>query len=120
MTNRVSFWSLGFVHWSFTLPVAAAGVIVKGFAAADGVVDLTIAKDFAAEDPSVDGPARESDPVPGGPARLGFLFGILNGSGLVEIDEDEVGVVADFDAAFADDIPDAGRSIAHPTNDLLD
>ena len=37
-----------------------------------------------------------------------------------EIDEHEVGVVADGDAAFADDVPHAGRGVAHPVDDLLE
>ena len=36
-----------------------------------------------------------------------------------EIDEHEVGVVADGDAALADDVPHAGRGVAHPVDDLL-
>ena len=36
-----------------------------------------------------------------------------------QIDQHQVGVVADCDAALADDVPHAGRRVAHPVHDLL-
>src|SRR5262245_60186951 len=102
------------------LPIAAAGVLESCFPAADGVVDFTLAKDFLAVDPSADGPAGERDAVPRGPAGFGRLLGVVDGRGLVEIDEDEIGVVADGNAALVDDVPDAGGGVAHPVDDLLD
>ena len=48
------------------------------------------------------------------------MLRVVDGRGFVEIDEHEIGIVADFDAALADNVPNAGRRVAHPARDLLD
>ena len=57
--------------------------------------------------------------MPGAPAALGELLFVADSCRALEIDQHQVGVVADVDAALADDVPHAGRGVAHPVDDLL-
>ena len=90
-----------------------------GGGAADVVVGAAIAEDFAAADPGADWEADEFDAVPGAPAAFRELLVIANCVATMEVDQYEIGVIALFDAALVDDVPDAGRGVAHPLDDLL-
>src|SRR6476620_297888 len=96
----VGAWSLVILR----LPVPAAAVIKHGFVATDRIVDFSVAKNFAAHHPGADGPTGERNAVPGGPAALGLLLAIADCRQLLHIDKDQIGIVADGDAAFVDDV----------------
>ena len=57
--------------------------------------------------------------MPGAPTALCQLFFVPHLAGSFEIDEHEIGIVTDFDSPLTDDVPDAGRGIAHPMDNLL-
>jgi len=78
-----------------------------------------VAVNLATHDPRPRRPAGEPDAVPGTPATFSDLPFIADVVGALQIDKDEVGVVAHGDAALADDVPHAGRRVAHPVDHLF-
>src|SRR5262249_23677890 len=82
--------------------------------------DFTVAENFATHYPCPHGPTGELDAVPRTPATFCNLSLIADFVGAVEVDQHEIGIVTDSDAALAVEIPDTGGSVAHPMDDLLE
>src|SRR5436190_1768332 len=95
-------------------------MVKLGFAAANGVVDLTIAEDFLALHPGANRPAGQGHTIPGRPTALCLLIRFTYSGCLIQINEHEVRIIANFDPPFADEIPHPRWRVAHPADDLLD
>ncbi len=94
-------------------------MIKLGFLPPDVCRKLSVIINRLAHHPSSHRQARESITVPGTPAALRHLLFIADLVHPFQIDQHQVRIVSNLDAALSNDVPHARRRIAHPVNHLF-
>ena len=89
-------------------------MVVNRFAAAARFVERSVTKHFVPHHPCPHGPTRQRLAMPGAPLALRLLLFITNHQALVEVDEYQIRVVTNRNAALVDDVPDPRRRDAMP------
>lgn len=94
-------------------------MIEAGFLATAIGVDSAIVEYLVAHHPSADWPAGELYTVPRAPTAFSDLLFIADFLCAIEVDKHQVSIIANRNPSFTDDIPNAGRGVAHPMDNLF-